>query len=162
MALLQCLKFMVLKSPTTWRWLRVPGMSHMLKITCHHCSGLNSWARSCEAENKVESFWRGQPRNFGKFYQTPPLLEERDHGAGRHPSPPEGRGWLHLQKDHRGHLQIREAPEHIDTSLRADEPLVTCRQGKPLLPHSLRTNQFKSHTVLPTTLCLMAAALKTV
>lgn len=74
---------MVLKSPTTWRWLRVPGMSHMLKITCHHCSGLNSWARSCEAENKVESFWRGQPRNFGKFYQTPPLLEENPYRRER-------------------------------------------------------------------------------
>jgi hypothetical protein len=37
--------------------------------------------------------------------------------------------------------------------------LVTCRQGKPLLPHSLRTNQFKSHTVLPIILCLVAVAL---
>ena len=42
------------------------------------------------------------------------------------------------------------------------QPLATYRQGKSLPPHSLKTNQFKSHTSLPTTLCLMAAALKTV
>ena len=40
--------------------------------------------------------------------------------------------------------------------------LATYRQGKSLPPHSLKTNQFKSHTVLPITLCLMAEALKTV
>jgi hypothetical protein len=53
-------------------------------------------------------------------------------------------------------------PEHVDTFCRVDLPLATCRQGKSLTPHFLKTNQFKSHTVLPTTLCLMAAALKTV
>jgi hypothetical protein len=40
--------------------------------------------------------------------------------------------------------------------------LATYRQGKSLPPHPLKTNQFKSHTVLPIALCLMAAALKTV
>jgi hypothetical protein len=30
---------------------------------------------------------------------------------------------------------------------------------KPLLPHSLKTNQFKGHTVLPIILCLVADAL---
>ena len=42
---------------------------------------------------------------------------------------------------------------------RADQPLATYRQGKSLPPHSLRINQFKSHTVLPITLCLVAVAL---
>jgi hypothetical protein len=34
---------------------------------------------------------RGQLRTFGKFHQTPPLLEERGHGVCRYSSPPEGR-----------------------------------------------------------------------
>ena len=40
--------------------------------------------------------------------------------------------------------------------------VTTYREGKSLLPHSLKTNQFKSHTVLPIILCLMTVALKTV
>jgi hypothetical protein len=36
---------------------------------------------------------------------------------------------------------------------------VTYRQEKSLPPHSLMTNQFKSHTALPITLCLVAVAL---
>ena len=40
-----------------------------------------------------------------------------------------------------------------------DGPLPTFRQGKSLPPHSLKTNKFKGHTVLPIILCLVADAL---
>ena len=58
----------------------------------------------------------------------------------------------------RTYLQVEET-HSMQTHLYL---LATYRQNKSLLPHSLKTNQFKSHTVLPIALCLMAAALKTV
>jgi hypothetical protein len=37
--------------------------------------------------------------NFEKFHETPPLLEEKGHGALRHYFPLEGRGYT-LSSDH--------------------------------------------------------------
>ena len=87
----------------------------------------------------------GQLRAFGKFHQT---SEHKDPSLlGR----------------------VRRSMEHVSTlpfldyipqeNCRADWPLVTYRQEKSLPPHSLRTIQFKSHTVLSITLCLVAVAL---
>ena len=89
-----------------------------------------------------------------------------------------------LKRSAQGIWKIHQTPEHKDPSLprrerrllehlgtppflncisqenhRVDQPLATYRQGKSLPPHPLRTNQFKSHTVLPITLCLVAVAL---
>ena len=73
-----------------------------------------------------------------------------------HPSLPRREKWM----EYVGTPPLLEEADYIpQKNHRTAKPLETCRYGKPLLPHSLRTNQFKSHTVLPIILCLVADAL---
>ena len=56
----------------------------------------------------------------------------------------------------------REVMKHVGTPPllkgKADY-IAACRYGKPLLPHSLKTNQFKGHIIPPIILCLVADAI---
>ena len=46
--------------------------------------------------------------------------------------------------------------EKLTIFLKADQSLAIKIYGRPLLPHSPRTNQFKGHTIPPIVLCLVA------
>jgi hypothetical protein len=97
------------------------------------CMALHNSFR-IKASTRKRGKWRGQLRADGKFYHTPPLLEETGQRAHRYTFPP---GRCRSERMWAGRKRLM----------------------KPLLPQPLKTNQFIGCTVPTLILCLVADAL---
>jgi hypothetical protein len=117
------------------------------------CVRVSMWMCMCECVWVCN--WRAWLRNFGKFQQTPPLLEENPLWRIRLINIPQTWGWAGEGK---GNHQPPAGAGDLEcyTHILQDGPtLATYRQGKSLSPHSLqfRKSHCSANHIVPNGCC---------
>ena len=138
----------------TWLWLRTEALHTVLWVTSS-----STWWQQIDTHSQTLDriwgvLWKSQRKDRGSQ-----MVKRSAQGFLPNLTKQQSLRTQPFLEDRGGHEACRHPPflDYISQEYPwAQCPFATYRQEKSLPPHSLKTNQFKIHTVPPIILCLVA------